>query len=99
MDTPAGAEPEGARDFARKNAIPIYDVAHVGYPSRMREWTARRKQTGETGPPGPDGPRSDRARTCWRAIAAADAPAGQLPSSSTAAMIVRTAAPVPPFGV
>jgi hypothetical protein len=48
--------PEGARDFARKNAIPLYDVAHVGYPNRMREWTARRKQTGETGPPGLTGP-------------------------------------------
>ena len=35
--------PEEARSFAKKHAIPIYDVANVGYPRRMREWTARRK--------------------------------------------------------
>ena len=43
--------PEAARDFARKNAVPLYDVASVGYPQRMRDWTARRKATGETGVP------------------------------------------------
>jgi hypothetical protein len=43
--------PDGAREFARKNSIPLYDVAAVGYPQRMRDWTARRKATGETGVP------------------------------------------------
>jgi hypothetical protein len=43
--------PEAARDFARKNAVPLYDVATVGYPQRMRDWTARRKATGDTGVP------------------------------------------------
>jgi len=38
--------PEGARDFARRNSIPLYDVAAVGYPQRMRDWTARRKANG-----------------------------------------------------
>ena len=37
--------------FGSKAGIPVYDVAAVGYPSRMREWTARRKAAGETGPP------------------------------------------------
>ena len=46
--------PKGARDFTRKHAIPLYDVGVVGYPQRMRDWTERRKQSGQTGPPGPD---------------------------------------------
>jgi hypothetical protein len=29
----------------------VYDVAAVGYPTRMREWTAKRKAAGEHGPP------------------------------------------------
>jgi hypothetical protein len=40
--------PKGARDFTRKHAIPLYDVGVVGYPQRMRQWTERRKQSGET---------------------------------------------------
>ena len=44
--------PQGAWDFARKRSLPVYDVGIVGYPQRMREWTARRKAAGETGPPG-----------------------------------------------
>lgn len=44
--------PEAARSFTHKHAIPLYDVAVVGYPRRMREWTARRKAAGEIGPPG-----------------------------------------------
>ncbi len=32
-----------AEKFARDHAIPLYDPAVVGYPRRMREWTARRK--------------------------------------------------------
>lgn len=35
--------PDSAREFGRRLALPIYDVAAVGYPKRMREWTARRK--------------------------------------------------------
>ncbi len=45
------AGPDAARDFARKHAIPLYDSAIVGYPQRMRDWTAARKARGETGPP------------------------------------------------
>ena len=45
----AGADAAAA--FARKHAIPLYDVAVVGYPQRMREWTAKRKAAGEVGPP------------------------------------------------
>jgi hypothetical protein len=36
--------PQGAWDFARKRGIPVYDVAVVGYPKRMREWNEARKQ-------------------------------------------------------
>ncbi|MDP9094309.1 MAG: oxidoreductase [Actinomycetota bacterium] len=43
--------PDAARSFAKKHAIPLYEVAVVGYPKRMREWTQRRKQAGEIGPP------------------------------------------------
>jgi hypothetical protein len=50
------AGPDAARDLSRRLAIPVYDVAAVGYPKRMREWTARRKATGETGVPRSDGP-------------------------------------------
>jgi hypothetical protein len=46
----AGAE--AAASFAKKHAIPLYDVAVVGYPKRMREWNERRKQNGQLGPPG-----------------------------------------------
>ena len=47
---------EGARDFARKHNVPLYDVGVVGYPQRMRDWTAKRKANGELGPPGMSGP-------------------------------------------
>jgi hypothetical protein len=47
---------EAARAFSKKHAIPLYDVGVVGYPKRMREWTARRKANGDTGPPGSSGP-------------------------------------------
>lgn len=50
----AGAD--GARDFARKHNVPLYDVGVVGYPQRMRDWTAKRKANGELGPPGVSGP-------------------------------------------
>jgi hypothetical protein len=47
---------DGARSFTRKHAIPLYDVSVVGYPQRMRDWTAQRKAAGDTGPPGLAGP-------------------------------------------
>jgi hypothetical protein len=43
--------PQAAFSFGSDRAIPVYDVAAVGYPSRMREWTARRKAAGDTGVP------------------------------------------------
>ncbi|MFN2517460.1 MAG: hypothetical protein ABR604_00245 [Jatrophihabitantaceae bacterium] len=42
--------PDAARALTKKHAIPLYDVAVVGYPKRMREWTARRKASDEIGP-------------------------------------------------
>jgi hypothetical protein len=36
--------PEGARRFAHRMAIPIYDVRLVGYPQRMRDYNERRKR-------------------------------------------------------
>ena len=36
--------PEGARRFAHRLAIPVYDVALVGYPQRMRDYNERRKR-------------------------------------------------------
>jgi hypothetical protein len=35
--------PEGARRFAHRMAIPIYDVRLVGYPQRMRDFNKRRR--------------------------------------------------------
>jgi hypothetical protein len=43
--------PRAAFSFGTKAGIPVYDVAAVGYPSRMREWTAKRKAAGQTGVP------------------------------------------------
>ena len=40
---------DAAQSFARKHAIPIYDAGRVGYPQRMREWTARQKAAGQGG--------------------------------------------------
>ena len=42
---------EAARSFTHKNGIPLYDVGVVGYPQRMRDWTAQRKAAGQVGPP------------------------------------------------
>ncbi|SDZ05395.1 hypothetical protein SAMN05444365_10572 [Micromonospora pattaloongensis] len=36
--------PEGARRFAHKMAIPVYDIQLVGYPQRMRDYNERRKR-------------------------------------------------------
>lgn len=35
--------PEAAEALARKAGIPLYEAARVGYPQRMRDWTARQK--------------------------------------------------------
>lgn len=35
--------PKAAAALARDAGIPIYDAAVVGYPQRMRDWTARNK--------------------------------------------------------
>ncbi len=43
--------PKAAFGFGQKAGIPVYDVAAVGDPPRMREWTAKRKAAGETGVP------------------------------------------------
>ena len=48
--------PRAAFAFGSRAGIPVYDVAAVGYPNRMREWTARRKAAGDTGVPGTDRP-------------------------------------------
>lgn len=46
--------PKAAFRWGADQAIPVYDVAAVGYPARMREWTSRRRAAGETGvPPSP----------------------------------------------
>ncbi|TDQ48189.1 hypothetical protein [Actinorugispora endophytica] len=36
--------PDVLRKVARRLAAPAYDVNIVGYPKRMREWTARNKR-------------------------------------------------------
>lgn len=41
------SSPQAAFDLGRDLAIPVYDVAAVGYPQRMRDWTAARKAAGE----------------------------------------------------
>jgi hypothetical protein len=40
------AGPEAAAALAKKHDLPLYEAALVGYPQRMREWTARRKSAG-----------------------------------------------------
>jgi hypothetical protein len=50
------ASPKAAFAFGKDHGIPVYDVAAVGYPSRMREWTAKRKAAGQTGVPEGDRP-------------------------------------------
>jgi hypothetical protein len=37
------AGPDGAADLGRRLGIPVYDVAVVGYPQRMRDWNDRRR--------------------------------------------------------
>jgi hypothetical protein len=35
--------PSGAEQFARRQAIPLYDAGVVGYPQRMRDYNARNR--------------------------------------------------------
>lgn len=42
--------PEAARSWAQQQSIPFYDVALMGYPQRMRDYNARRKQQGGVAP-------------------------------------------------
>lgn len=35
---------DAAQHFGRKRGIPVYEVAKVGYPKRMREYTQRQKR-------------------------------------------------------
>ncbi|WP_414938556.1 oxidoreductase [Amycolatopsis sp. cmx-11-51] len=35
---------DAAQQFGRKRSIPVYEVARVGYPKRMREYTERKKR-------------------------------------------------------
>ena len=35
---------EAAAQFGRKHSIPVYEVAKIGYPRRMREYTERQKR-------------------------------------------------------
>ena len=39
--------PDGARRFAHRMAIPIYDVRLMGYPQRMRDFNERRKRAAD----------------------------------------------------
>lgn len=38
---------QGVQRLAKRLKIPIYDVALVGYPQRMRDYTARQRLRGE----------------------------------------------------
>ena len=42
--------PEAARQFGYRLGIPVYDVALVGYPQRMREYNERRKRAASAEP-------------------------------------------------
>jgi hypothetical protein len=42
--------PDAARHFGRRLGIPVYDVALVGYPQRMREYNERRKRAASAEP-------------------------------------------------
>ncbi|MFB9925696.1 oxidoreductase [Amycolatopsis halotolerans] len=35
---------DAAQRFGHKNTIPVYEVARVGYPQRMRDYTERQKR-------------------------------------------------------
>ncbi|MCW2569989.1 MAG: hypothetical protein JWO88_47 [Frankiales bacterium] len=39
--------PKAAFSLGQRLGIPVYDVAATGYPTRMREWTAKRREQGK----------------------------------------------------
>ncbi|MGC4749511.1 hypothetical protein ACLQ28_28220 [Micromonospora sp. DT201] len=39
--------PDGARRFAYRMGVPVYDVRLMGYPQRMRDFNERRKRRPE----------------------------------------------------
>jgi hypothetical protein len=41
--------PQGARRFAQRLNIPVYDVALMGYPKRMRDYNERKRKQGLAG--------------------------------------------------
>lgn len=40
------SDPDRAATFAKKHAIPLYEVAKVGYPRRMRTWNDAHRSDG-----------------------------------------------------
>jgi hypothetical protein len=40
--------PDDARKLGKRLSIPVYDIAAVGYPQRMREWTKRQREGGQS---------------------------------------------------
>jgi hypothetical protein len=44
--------PADARRLGKRLSIPIYDIAAVGYPSRMRDWTRQQRGRGTAAPDG-----------------------------------------------
>jgi len=51
------ADPAAAAAFADKHRVPLYDAAKVGYPQRMRDWTAQQKPAGDPEVSWPAAPR------------------------------------------
>ncbi|TFV65261.1 UNVERIFIED_ORG: oxidoreductase [Bacillus sp. AZ43] len=43
--------PDTARKLSRDLSIPVYDAQVTGYPQRMRDWSARQKQSKDHRPP------------------------------------------------
>ncbi len=43
------ASPRAAFALGHDLAVPVYDVAAVGYPQRMRDWTAAQRRAGRDG--------------------------------------------------
>ncbi|MGX7826944.1 oxidoreductase [Actinokineospora sp. 24-640] len=41
------ADFDAALEFGRKRKMPVYEVARVGYPQRMRDYMARQKKEGQ----------------------------------------------------
>lgn len=40
------SDPNAGWRLARELGVPVYDVQQVGYPPRMREWTAQQRRAG-----------------------------------------------------